>query len=86
MWPAHVSKMARCVLWFMTCAGLLTAEAAGAELQLSVSDPRPVAKAIQILSDRHGLVVTYEDPPYAFEGETLLGSLSRPPLPAIVKT
>jgi hypothetical protein len=45
------------------------ADANGPELQLAVTDPRPVAQAIAVLSERHGIAITYEDPLYEFEGD-----------------
>ncbi|MGE5359640.1 MAG: hypothetical protein ACM3NQ_11530 [Bacteroidales bacterium] len=33
-------------------------------LTVSVDDPRPLARAVQALEERHGWVITYEDPPY----------------------
>ena len=69
MWRTDASKMERGLLWLVACASLVAAFAARAELQLSISDPRPVARAIEVLSERHGLVITYEDPPYGFEGD-----------------
>lgn len=39
--------------------------------QVSVEDPRPVAKAIETLEARHGWVITYEDPPYAHHGDVV---------------
>lgn len=68
MWRTD-SKMARELLWFVACTVSLAADVARAESQLSISDPRPVAKAMEVLSDRHALVITYEDPPYAFEDD-----------------
>ena len=32
------------------------------EVKLSVEDPRPVAQAIEILKEKYGWVITYEDP------------------------
>src|SRR3954452_7623341 len=50
--------------------------------QLSVTDPRPVAKAMEGLSDRHGVAITYEDPSYEFEGDLIdvASQVSRSPL------
>jgi hypothetical protein len=67
MWRTNVSKIAIGLAWLVTFGGLFAADVAGTERQLSISDGRPVAKAVEVLSHRHGLVVTYEDPPYAFE-------------------
>lgn len=36
---------------------------------LAVNDPRPVAKAIEELEARYGVVITYEDPVYEFAGD-----------------
>jgi hypothetical protein len=36
---------------------------------LSVEDNRPVAKAIDILEDRYGWIMTYEDPRYSYSGD-----------------
>jgi hypothetical protein len=36
---------------------------------LSVEDPRPLAKAIQMLEDKYGFVITYEDPRYTHASE-----------------
>ncbi len=37
--------------------------------EIIVDDPRPVAKAAEILSAKYGYVVTYEDPEYQYEGD-----------------
>ena len=39
------------------------------EVKLSVEDPRPVAKAIEILEAKYGWVITYEDPRYIHDSE-----------------
>src|SRR2546426_6553565 len=36
---------------------------------LSVQDPRPLAKAIEILEEKYGFVITYEDPRYTHPSE-----------------
>jgi hypothetical protein len=36
---------------------------------LYVDDPRPVAKAIELLTERYSQVITYEDPRYEYEGD-----------------
>ncbi|MBI1747001.1 MAG: hypothetical protein HYR55_10490 [Acidobacteria bacterium] len=38
-------------------------------VKLSVDDPRPVAKAIETLQAKYGVVITYEDPRYLHEGD-----------------
>ena len=58
----HLALLVACVI-----AG--AADANGPELQLAVTDPRPVALAIAVLSERHGIAITYEDPRYEFEGD-----------------
>jgi hypothetical protein len=82
MWRTNASSIAMGLPWLVTCAGLFAADVAGPELQLSISDPRPVAKAVELLSQRHGLVITYEDPPYAFEGDLkdVTAEVSRSPV------
>lgn len=37
--------------------------------RLSVDDPRPVAAAAEMLEQKYGWIVTYEDPPYAHESD-----------------
>jgi hypothetical protein len=39
--------------------------------KLSVDDPRPLAKAIEVLGAKYGWVITYEDPAYVNEGDVL---------------
>ncbi len=39
------------------------------QIKLSVEDGRPVAKAILMLEDKYGWVVTYEDPRYVHDSE-----------------
>jgi hypothetical protein len=39
------------------------------KVNLSVRDPRPVAKAVELLGAKHGWVITYEDPAYAHDSE-----------------
>jgi hypothetical protein len=38
-------------------------------VNLSVQDPRPLAKALDTLEAKYGWVITYEDPRYAYEEE-----------------
>lgn len=38
-------------------------------LIISAFDPRPLAKAVRTLEDRHGVVITYEDPPYVHHSQ-----------------
>jgi hypothetical protein len=33
---------------------------------IDVNDPRPLASAVEVLEQRHGWVITYEDPPYLY--------------------
>jgi hypothetical protein len=61
----------------MWCASLLVfvashsahAQAGQSATQLYIDDPRPVAKAAEELVARYGYVITYEDPPLAYEGD-----------------
>jgi hypothetical protein len=69
MWSKNASRSAIAWLWIVAGGGLFAADVSGAEQQLSVSDGRPVAKAVEVLSQRHGIAITYEDPPYAFDGD-----------------
>ena len=39
------------------------------EVKLSVENPRPVAQAIEMLKEKYGWVITYEDPCYVHESE-----------------
>lgn len=39
------------------------------KMKLSAQDPRPVAKAIEVLEAKYGLVITYEDPRYVHDSE-----------------
>jgi hypothetical protein len=36
---------------------------------LTIEDPRPIAKALELLQSKYGYVVTYEDPRYTYEGD-----------------
>jgi hypothetical protein len=36
---------------------------------LAVESPRPIATAVQTLVSRYGVVITYEDPRYAYAGD-----------------
>jgi hypothetical protein len=66
---------------FVVCFGLagllilviFAARARGSQgmsqIKLSVDDPRPVAKAIEMLEEKYGWVITYEDPRYVHESE-----------------
>ena len=49
---------------------------------ISVDDPRPLAKAIRTLEDRHGITVTYEDPPYLHQSQIadVTDSVARTPM------
>ena len=39
------------------------------KVSLSVSDPRPVAFAARMLEETYGWIITYEDPPYVYDGD-----------------
>ena len=39
------------------------------QASVNVNDPRPLAAAIQVLENRYGWVITYEDPPYVHPSE-----------------
>jgi hypothetical protein len=69
MWCTNSPKIGIALLWLVACSVSFAADIDGVEQTLSISAPRPVAKAVEVLSDRHGLVITYEDPPYTFEGD-----------------
>jgi len=69
MWCTNAAKIAIALLWIVACNEALSADIRDAEQQLSISDPRPVAKAVEVLSQRYGIIVTYEDPSYAFAGD-----------------
>jgi hypothetical protein len=56
---------ARGFLLISSVLGIQIANAQGTA-SLAVEDPRPVAKAVQILVSRYGYVITYEDPRYAY--------------------
>ena len=81
MWWTNAFRVAIGLLGLASGA-LLAADEAGAEQQLSISDGRPVAKAVEVLSKRHGIVITYEDPRYAFEGDLkdVTAAVSRSPV------
>jgi hypothetical protein len=36
---------------------------------ITIEDPRPIDEALQVLQPKYGHVVTYEDPPYSYEGD-----------------
>jgi hypothetical protein len=42
---------------------------------LSVTNPRPVAEAMQILSRRYGWRICYEDPPYVHTRDVLVATV-----------
>lgn len=54
---------------FVSGSVSLAAEANDGRSDLVVDDPRPVAKAIEVLTSRHGYWITYEDPRYAYAGD-----------------
>jgi hypothetical protein len=82
MWCTNSSKVVTALLWLVAGTGSFAADISSTEQQLSISDPRPVAKALEILSQRHGIVITYEDPPYAAESDLkdVTTAVSRSPL------
>jgi hypothetical protein len=78
----HASRVAIGLMWLVTCGESLAADVDGTERRLLISDGRPVAKAMEVLSDRHGLVITYEDPQYSFDGDLqdVTAAVSRSPV------
>jgi hypothetical protein len=59
-----VASMTVAVLTAVFCTRV-PAQATG-QIDLTVDDPRPVAKVMEQLSARFGYVITYEDPRYAY--------------------
>lgn len=66
--PGHKAIFCHLAL-LLACVTAGAADANAPELQLAVTDPRPVAQAVAVLSERHGIAITYEDPRYEFEGD-----------------
>jgi hypothetical protein len=56
------------VLWFVGQAVPAPAQRQN-ETAISVTDPRPLARAIETLEARYGWVITYEDPRFVFPGD-----------------
>jgi hypothetical protein len=83
MWCTNASRIVIALLWIVACSSKsLAAGMSDAEQQLSILDARPVAKAVEVLGQRYGIVVTYEDPPYAFAGDLqdVTAAVSRSPV------
>lgn len=82
MWCTNAAKIVIAFLWLVAGSESFAADITGPEQQLSISDARPVAKAVEVLSQRHGIVITYEDPPYAFAGDLkdVTAAVSRSPV------
>lgn len=57
------------LLTVVLLAGVCVQAAAQTMESITVSDPRPVAAAIQELEQRYGLIISYEDPEYVFAGD-----------------
>jgi hypothetical protein len=55
-----------------------TASQGVSKAHLSVEDPRPLAKAIEVLEGRYGWAITYEDPRYVYSSEIKDVTLSVP--------
>jgi hypothetical protein len=36
---------------------------------LSIDDPRPIAEAVKLIQNKYGLIITYEDPRFSYEGD-----------------
>jgi hypothetical protein len=66
-----VSWKGHCVVAvaLMLVAGVITGSQTGATRVVSVDDPRPLAKAVALIEERYGWVITYEDPRYEYEGD-----------------
>jgi hypothetical protein len=68
---------------FLAVFGAMASVAAqmGQPLEISVNDPRPLARAAQMFEKRHGWVITYEETSFVHEGDiedvTLATRMSR---------
>jgi hypothetical protein len=76
----------RLVVLFTVLPAVLAADRSGhaqGTATIGVDDPRPLAKAIRTLEDRHGIVITYEDPPYVHQSQIadVTDSVARSPMP-----
>ena len=57
------------VLWFVGQAFPAPAQQQNETATISVTDPRPLARAIETLEAHYGWVITYEDPRFVFPGD-----------------
>ena len=57
------------LIWIAT-GGAQTIQTSNTTEAISINDPRPVAKALEVLEERHGLAVNYEDPEYTHSSNT----------------
>ncbi len=76
-------------LVFSVSAGSNRGRQSGQALTINVVGPRPLAVAVRDLEQRYGWIVTYEDPPYVYEGDVeditrLVARDYRPTTPKLV--
>ena len=64
-----VARVAFAVSCFTTIGSAPQILAAGQTEQITITSGRPLAAIALELERRHGWIVTYEDPPYEFEGD-----------------
>ncbi len=62
------SRMLRAVLGLICAAALIPAQVTRKEA-LNVDGPRPLAKAAEMLEQRYGWAINYEDPPWDYAGD-----------------
>jgi hypothetical protein len=72
-WAKHLFVFLCSVTALVLIASLISATAEGghaaSKVSLSCNDPRPVAYAARMLEETYGWIITYEDPPYVYDGD-----------------
>jgi len=62
--------VALCCLFISGTSGVARAETTAAQVvNLNVEGARPVAKAVESLIEKYGYQITYEDPPFVYQGD-----------------
>ena len=70
--PQHAVTAVAAMVWVCGAAAVTHISPALCATQpqtVTIEDPRPIDKALELLQSKYGYVVTYEDPRYAYEGD-----------------
>lgn len=70
-WPARLACGCLFSMGLLVISGQRAVFAQSAATPMTISDSRPIAKAVEELESRYGYVITYEDPVYTYADDVV---------------